>query len=206
VGKQLFLFALLASATPFAFAQPVSFGLTGGVPLLYGAPTPCCSVQTYTDESRPYTVGGSVEFRLPAKCAIEVDALYRRLGVRDSGFTAFTTYLVFSDRWRGNAWAFPLLVKRYFRRRESWQPFLGAGMAMRYLSRQHDGNETGLFGSYYEIHQSDQQFIFGETGTAGVRFHTGRVAWLPQFRYTHWHGSGILTESNDASLLLGILF
>jgi hypothetical protein len=105
------------------------------VPLNYPAPSPCCSIQNYTDESRPYTVGPSVEFRLPAGFAIEIDALYRRLGLRDSGLTAFTSYDAFTDRWRGNAWEFPLLGKYYFRKRERWQPFAGAGMGMRYLSR-----------------------------------------------------------------------
>jgi hypothetical protein len=163
-------------------------------------------VQQYTDESPPYTVGPSVEFRLPAGFAIEIDALYRRLGLRDSGLTVFTEYDAFTDRWRGNAWEFPLLPKYYFRRRERWQPFVGAGMAMRYLSRQHQGNEAGLYGSFYEIHQSDRQFIVGETAGAGIRIRTGHIEWLPQFRYTRWNASGILTEPNQAEVLLGIAF
>ncbi len=176
------------------------------MPLIYPAPSPCCSIRNYTDESRPYTLGPSVEFRLPAGFAIEIDALYRRLGLRDSGVTAFTAYDVFSDRWRGNAWEFPVLAKYYFRTRERWQPFVGAGMAMRYLSRQHQGNEAGLFGSFYEVHQSNRQLIAGETGAAGIRFRTGRIEWLPQFRYSRWNASGILTESNEAEILVGIAF
>jgi Outer membrane protein beta-barrel domain len=189
-----------------ALAQSFSFGVTGGVPLNYPAPSPCCSIQNYTDESRPYTIGPSVEFRLPAGFAIEIDALYRRLGLRDAGLTVFTSYDAFTTRWRGNVWEFPLLGKYYFRKHERWQPFLGAGMAMRYLSRQSQGNNVGLFGSFYASHYSDNQFIFGETGAVGIRLRTGRVQWLPQFRYTRWNGSGILTESNEAAILLGIAF
>jgi hypothetical protein len=135
-----------------------------------------------------------------------MDALYRRLGLRDSGLSVFTSYDAFTDRWRGNAWEFPLLAKYYFRHRDSWQPFVGVGVAMRYLSRQHQGNETGLYGTFYEIHQSDQQFIGGETAAAGIRIRTGRLKWLPQFRYTRWNASGILTQSNEATILLGIAF
>jgi hypothetical protein len=52
------------------------------VPLNYPAPFPRCSIQNYKDESRPYTIGPSVEFRLPVGFAVEIDALYRRLGLQ----------------------------------------------------------------------------------------------------------------------------
>jgi hypothetical protein len=71
-------------------------------------------------------------------------------------------------------------------------------MAMRYLSRQHQGNEAGLFGLFYEIHESDRHFTAGETGAAGIRFRAGRAECLPQFRYARWSASGILSESNEA--------
>ena len=63
------LLALLA--IPLS-AQPVSVGVKVGVP--------------FTDpigrngESRPYTIGPTVEVRLPAGFAVEASALYRRLG------------------------------------------------------------------------------------------------------------------------------
>jgi hypothetical protein len=142
---------------------------------------PCCSIQNYKDESRPYTIGPSIEFRLPAGFAVEIDALYRRVGLRDSGLSVFPSYDAFTGRWRGSAWEFPLLAKYYFRTRERWQPFLGAGMAMRYLSRQHQGNEAGLFGSFYGIHESDRPFTAGETGAAGIRFRAGRAEWFRNF-------------------------
>ncbi|MGA7237042.1 MAG: hypothetical protein WBY44_15250 [Bryobacteraceae bacterium] len=132
---------------------------------------------------------------MPHSFAVELD-----------GVTAFPTYVNSSDRGRGNAWEFPLLGKYYFRGRERWQPFVGAEMAMRWLTRTHQGNETGLFGSSYVIHQSDQQFIAGETAAAGIRFRSGRIKWLPQFRYTRWNAPGMLTQANEADILLGIEF
>jgi hypothetical protein len=206
VPKAFTLISLIAWSALPALGQPLSFGVIGGVPLNYPAPSPCCSVQNYTDESRPYTVGPSIEFRLPAGFAIELDALYRRLGLRDSGLTAFTSYDAFTERWRGNVWEFPVLAKFYFHTRERWQPLAGAGMGMRYLSREAHGNHVGALGSFYESHYSDNQFIAGETGAVGIRFRMGRVDWLPQFRYTRWNASGILTESNEAEILLGIAF
>ena len=200
------LILLPALSIAGVLAQPVSIGAIAGVPLLYPAPAPCCSVQNYTDESRPYTVGPSVEFRLPAGFAVEIDALYRRLGVRYSGLTVFASYDAFTGRARGNAWEFPLLAKYYFRRGESWQPFAGAGPAMRWLRATDRSDNVGLFGSSYQSVDSFQQFITGETVAGGVRFRSGRVQWLPQFRYSRWNGSGLLTQSNEATILLGIAF
>jgi hypothetical protein len=179
------LLVLIAITAAAGFAQTVSVGVTGGVPLLYGVPSTPDALVSATDESRPYVVGPSIQLALPHGFAVELDALYRRLGERESGVTAFPTNVNSSDRWRGNAWEFPILGKYYFGKRERWQPFVGTGMAMRWLSRTHQGNETGLFGTSYVIHQSDEQFIAGETGAAGIRIRTGRIKWLPQFRYTH---------------------
>jgi hypothetical protein len=96
------------------------------------------------DESRPYLVGPSVEYRLPAGLAIEVDALYQRIGntvsfgygpgviLAGSGYSMLSPILPFISRERGNSWEFPLLGKYYFRpRSEGWSAFRGMAAVCR---------------------------------------------------------------------------
>ena len=68
----LFFGLLITMSIRGASAQAVSLGVKGGIRF-----TDASGGQ---DESRPYIVGPSIEFRLPAHFAIEVDALYQRIG------------------------------------------------------------------------------------------------------------------------------
>jgi len=183
-------------------AQGLSFGVTGGAPLLDRA--------IQIDESRPYTVGPSLEVRLPASFAIEADALYQRVGNSSAGAEYFGAIFVsYFDRWRGNVWEFPVLGKYYCHSHAGWQPFVGAGLAPRWLSRQEDlselSNQNGAV-QPLAFHYSGWRLTGGVVAAAGIRIHTGRVAWLPQFRFTRWGGSGTLTQPNEASFLLGLRF
>lgn len=200
--KHYRLLLLIAISGPAALGQAVSFGLTGGAPLLDQA--------LQTDESRRYMVGPSIELRLPARFALEVDALYQRVGnttaLAESAGVIFVDY---TDRLRGNSWEFPVLGKYYFHTHAPWQPFVGAGWAARWTSRQEDISElTNSSGTLQPLafHYSGWRATGGAVAAAGIRLHTGRVAWLPQFRYTRWGDSGILTRPNEASFLLGIRF
>src|SRR5260370_41699004 len=74
--------ALLASSLAFG-QRPVSFGIKGGVPL-----SDIVSDKTFTSvdvvthvfsDSKNYVIGPTVELKLPARFAIELDALYRPL-------------------------------------------------------------------------------------------------------------------------------
>jgi hypothetical protein len=46
----------------------------------------------------------------------------------------------------------------------------------------------------------------GATVVGGVRFYYGRLAILPQVRYTRWGGTNDLTRNNETSFLLGVTF
>jgi len=46
----------------------------------------------------------------------------------------------------------------------------------------------------------------GVVMAAGIRFHAGHFAFLPEFRYTHLGGDGELARKNEAALMLGISF
>jgi hypothetical protein len=200
--KLSLLFALVLTAAGSASAQLVSVGALGGVRLTDGF--------NYEDESRRYIVGGSVEVRLPARFAIEADALYQRIG--DS-----TTFFSFNgdgseayfNHVRGNSWQFPLYVKYYFRpHTAAWQPFIGTGYAFRTVSFHED---TSAFGANL-LPNGTFRFDFrsslgvGASIVAGLRFHYGPVAIAPQVRYTRWGDSNDGLNRNEATLLLGLSF
>jgi opacity protein-like surface antigen len=187
-----------------ASAQLISVGAMGGVPIT--------DTTGRTDESRPYIVGGSVEVRLPAGFALEADALYRRVGNTSYfGYAAGAVSELSIDRRRGNSWEFPLLGKYYFRRTSAWQPFIGTGFAFRTIGVNDTANvitsdPAGALQTRLVRGSFTEPLEVGATVVGGVRFHYGRIAILPQIRYTRWGGSNDLTRNNGTSLLLGLTF
>lgn len=198
-----------------ASAQLVSFGAIGGVPFL--------DQNRGGDESRPYIVGPSVEFRLPAGFAIEMDALYRHVGSTSAfGFSMNTIFIPpltppyissFVTRQRGNYWQFPVLGKYYFRPRSTaWQPFIGTGWALRTAFFHEDINQTVVTADGNSHSSSFQNHYRAEVGVgatfaAGVRFRVGRIAVSPELRYTYWgHAIQNSLRNNEAAGLVGISF
>src|SRR3954447_590003 len=88
---------------PLLAQGPVSIGVKGGASIPDDV-----SGFGVSSESRPYIIGPMVEFRLPLRLSIEVDALYSRLGYRYSvgSIGGFST-----SRARANSWELPLLLK-----------------------------------------------------------------------------------------------
>ena len=212
MNKILLLLAMIA-INQVASAQLVSVGVKGGVPFL--------DTNESGDESRPYIVGPSVEIRLPAGFAIEVDALYRRIGDTlgfnassiGAGLNVIPSTSFYINRQRGNDWEFPFLGKYYFRPRTAgWQPFLSTGWALRTVGfHEHisetfvDGNGNSHFNSFQYNFRSN--LGVGAVFAAGVRFRVGRLYVTPELRYTYW-GSTAQTElrRNEAAGLVGISF
>src|SRR6267154_5137477 len=98
---------LLLSAVA-AVAQPIGFGVKGGLPLndfLNAARTNNIGFDTTTNR---YIVGPSVELRLPHRLGIELDVLYRHFG-----YSSFFQVIGMSSNARttGSAWEFPLVGK-----------------------------------------------------------------------------------------------
>jgi hypothetical protein len=215
--KQGMFFLLFLNVTLPGFSQTVSFGVKGGLEL---------TRQTFPpEESRPYIVGPSVEVALPAGFAIEVDALYHRVGnsasfntppaviASGSGLLQNPSLVSFANRLRGNAWEFPFIGKYYFRPRNTgWQPYLGTGWALRTVGVRADGNETvldanGALNSISYHNHFRSPLGVGATFAAGVRIHAaGRFAVVPEVRYTHWGNSDNLNVKNEAVFSLGLTF
>jgi hypothetical protein len=204
IGTALFL--LPAMCTFGLGAQPLSIGVKGGVIL-----TEPARIQ---DESRRYVVGPSFELRLPARFTFEVNALYRRIGSDIVYPTLFlpelsSPFLV--NRLRGNSWEVPVLGKFHFRsQKAAWQPFLGTGYAFRMTWFESRGQSTfpDATDNTLRTIQFDNRYRSGlDVGAvfaAGVRLKAGRIAVVPEFRYTRWGSADNTIRKNDTVFLLGV--
>ena len=114
-------FLALTTTSILLQAQQVEVGVKGGFVFTD-------RLKYLPDDSRPYTIGGSVEIKLPANFAIEADLLYKRL--------RSTTRFTFQDgpyisTSKGDSLELPVIGKYYFRPTRGWRPFLGTGWALR---------------------------------------------------------------------------
>lgn len=188
-----------------ASGQLVTVGVKGGIELV---PT-----TNDTNQSKRYVVGPSVEVRLPARFAIEADALYQRVG-SDSRYLFQTPEgtVSYMNRERGNSWEFPVLGKYYFRSRVSnWQPFVATGYALRTIDIHANTvtiYPTGTSATNETVENRHGTGLgVGAVAATGVRLNAGRIALAPEVRYTRWSDNANNSRrSNSAKLLLGITF
>jgi hypothetical protein len=104
---RLFLvFLLLSFSTGPLGAQVLGVGLKGGVRLTD-------DLDTYwaISESKRYVVGPMATVRRGSGFAVEVDALYRRVGFRTMNSGLFIGEVA-TSRARGNSWEFPMLLRK----------------------------------------------------------------------------------------------
>jgi hypothetical protein len=209
------VFAVLLFVTPAAWPQLLphwlSLGAKAGAPT--ASPTTLSGVGG-SDASQWIQFGPSVELKLPAGFAFEVDALYQRVGYNQSfigsrpdlNTTTMTTYNV-----RGNDWQFPLLGKYYFRPSRGVQPYLAGGAVFGNTGSTLSGNSATIASGANLITVSPFQGLdshrtnTGATAAAGARFKWGRIGLLPEVRYTHW-GNAYLRQKNVVTLLMGFQF
>src|SRR3954451_17201562 len=132
--KKTFLTMIVAAAA--LHAQPLGFGIKGGVPLtdLFSTQNNLAGTVLNTETER-YIIGPMVELRLPAGFSIEADALYSRANF-SSALTAagsFSTSVVDT-----NSWEFPVVLKKKFGGAHavavSARPYVEAGASFRHLS------------------------------------------------------------------------
>jgi hypothetical protein len=202
-------------------AQPVSFGVKGGVAL-----TPAVESNGPAPGAKRYTVGPTIEIALPLSFAFEGDAIYRR-----TGYDAITEGLgtLSNTRLRANSWEFPLLGKYYFGRRIVPVRFYATGG---YVLRHMSGFDISIhtYGAdpftgmpidfsthrvptqYYVRNNPTNGFVAG----GGARLRTGHFAVALEVRYSRWvgmafdqfgsHGFFVQSLENQADVLVGITF
>lgn len=205
------LFCLVTAA----LSQPVSVGVKGGVPITDAFATFRGNESYYATNTKRYLVGPAVQINLPARFAVEADALYKRLGYQYNAFAPQTV----TATTVANSWEFPFLVK-YSLLPGPVRPFVGAGGSVRHISGIEQVRTTVLAaGSLLNTtvnpaaefnRTTDAGFVFG----GGVEFKFGRVRIAPEFRYTRWGSENfrdpvrslLRTNRNQGDFLLGIMF
>ena len=174
----------------------------------------------YSDDSRRYIVGPSVEVRLPRGFAVEADALYQRVGtyltgasvLSGTGLEPVDPYVASSSsRAVGNVWQFPVIGKYYFNRSSRFQPFVGLGPELRTAGWRTDTSSVLVSGpSAIPVTSASSSESRSNTGGAvavvGMRSQVGRLKLSPQFRFTRWSREQGWLRTNEAGLTLGIHF
>src|ERR1700754_2179206 len=125
--RSILISILIITALPAA--EHFSVGVKGGVPITDAFETFGGNEASYATNTKRYLIGPTVEFHLPARFSIEVDALYKRIGYE---YQQTATAGVTETRTVANSWEFPAMVK--------WEvlpgpvrPFVDAGASFRHI-------------------------------------------------------------------------
>ena len=102
---------LLVLGAAAALAQPIGFGIKGGVPFTDFTNAVQSGSFNYTSSTQRYIVGPMLELRLPFGLSIEADALDRRFHYNGTG-NAVDVF--FNQTTTSNAWEFPIVAKYKF--------------------------------------------------------------------------------------------
>ncbi len=213
--KLKFLYLALGAVLP-TLAQPVSVGVKAGVPITDAFETLRGNSANYATNTKRYLIGSSIQFNLPARFSIEVDALYKRLGYQyDQSLANRTVYA----KTVANSWEFPALVK-YAILPGPVRPFVGGGGAFRHISGVEQLRNTviaGLAPTNLRLNtasefnkRNDVGLVFG----GGVEFKLGRLRIIPEVRYTRWGSENfrdpvnalLRTNRNQGDFLIGFAF
>ena len=210
--RTLFVFL---SVTVGAVAQPVSFGVRGGVPLTDFVSVVSSGRINFNTTTNRYIIGPTVELRLPFGLGFEFDALYRRLHYDSSalGVDTFST-----SKTTGNRWEFPLLLKYRLPTRVV-RPYVAAGISWDTLTGLKQSVTTTVFPTRVTSTTAtsnppelNQKTTVGFVVGVGLDIHV-LLHISPEIRYTRWNSQqlrdqfGLLDSSqNQAEFLLGITF
>lgn len=205
----------------FAPAQPISVGVTGGVPVSphsqnYGqgcfdrGPLICGPNDFFV---KPYAIGPVVDVNLPRGISAEVGFLYERFHIDlAEGLTAPHGGAVnFGQKYSVSAdgWLFPFLLKYTFGRRRV-APFADAGATLRHLGP-FDGKGIQL--DFYlqpqptSVHiESGRDLDVAITAGAGLRWRISVIDITSEIRFLHWTSQYYQPVQNRAMLMFGLTF
>ena len=109
---------IMLLAAPLA-AQHISLGIKGGVPFTEAFKTSGGPLFNYESLKNPYTIGPSLEVRLPLRLSVSIDVLWKRLEYQANAGPAAMNV-------KSNQFEFPIMVKYRFRE-GFWTPYVAAG-------------------------------------------------------------------------------
>lgn len=206
------LVILVCAAVVGAMAQPVSVGVKFGVPVTDALETFKGNQAAYVTNTHRYVAGGTVQFNLPFRFSVEIDALYRRLGYEYNQFAGPGSPT--STRTVANSWEFPVLGK-YAIWSGPVRPFVEAGANFRHITGVKQLRSTlsaiNVSVPAAEFDKgSDIGFVFG----GGVELKLGVMRITPEFRYTRWGSENfrdpvaslLRTNKDQGDFILGLTF
>jgi opacity protein-like surface antigen len=215
MNNRFVVLSFLLSASVAANAQLVSLGVKGGVPLNDAFESVQGNSSSYVINTKRYTVGPTIEFHLPARLSIEVDALYTRLGFDNS---ATVDGQPFYSVTRANSWQFPVLGK-FEITPGPIRPFIDFGATFRNISGLRQVRSVVSAGTLDNVTfdnapEFNKRNDIGLTFGAGIAFKAGRIRLSPEFRYTRWGGENfrdpvdalLRTTRNQGTFLVGFTF
>jgi opacity protein-like surface antigen len=212
------LFCLLLLSAAAVCAQPVGFGIKGGLPMndfLDAARNQNFRFDTTTNR---YIVGPMVELRLPFGLGIELDALYRHFGYNSFSSTSGITTTVTDARTSSSAWEFPLVGKYKFKGIPLLRPYVEAGVSWNRLSGLTQDVKTTIANVTRTSSTSNPPELNKETARgfvigAGVDIKALVIHITPEIRFTRWGAKqfidpgGLLNSNrNQGEILIGISF
>jgi len=174
-----------------AAAQPLSFGVKGGVPLTDAFKGP--DLYSLRSEGGTYAVGPVVELNLPFRLSVELDALYRP--VRYQSESRSGTF----SRVSGSSLEFPVLMK-YRLTGGLARPYVAAGLAFR-----------NLRGFGEDVSELRDRSAAGAVLGGGLELRVPFIRLSGELRYTRWGSTSFQlgdfrSQLNQAEFLLGLTF
>ncbi len=189
------------------WAQLVSFGVKGGVPVTNAFDAARTGSVAYLSDTKRYLVGGAFELRFPLGLGVEFDALYKRLNYASTGASQTVAT-------RANSWEFPVLFKLRSTS-PALRPFVTAGPSFRHLSgvRAFLSDPVGVQLETTHPPELENRFSPGFTIGGGLEM-GGRFRVVPEIRYTRWGSPSFRSvlvpefssSSNQLDFLLGVHF
>jgi hypothetical protein len=190
---------LWIALVPLLDAQPIGVGVKGGLPLsdafhLSGEPV--------TADRPRWVAGPYIEFRLPARFAVEFDALYE--GLRFDYRFGRPGLAQENSTTTASTWQFPLLLKYRFSD-AALRPFLSGGVAAYRIGGVRQSGEliTQLPSEIRSvINRAGNSFVNGGGVVGGgVEIKAGPLRLAPEIRFTRW-ALGKAVGTGDVSLQL----
>ncbi len=198
--------ALIFTA-PAVYAQAVTVGAIGAVPLTDTFDTGFEHFASFDPKTVRYQVGPAIDFRLPRSFRVEIDALYQPFSFNES---VFTGTIPSQSHLSGNLWQFPALLK-YRVPTPLVKPFVEVGPSIQIAAHLKEISTTALQPTPFVSHPDAPGAVGGIVLGGGIDLQAGRFVISPQVRYTHWisqnfnEGSpGVGSHLNQIQVLLSI--